>query len=107
MNTGVLPKNILDRTKCAFSDSVSQKERCLYTMIQEHIDTIISDEEYMKEKDKFTFNTPFTKESYYYRKKFHEYFGQGKSNVIPHFWMPKWTNAKDPSARTLSVYSEN
>jgi len=26
--------------------------------------------------------------------------------LIPHFWMPKWVNTNDPSARELNGYSE-
>ena len=37
-------------------------------------------------------------------KKFQEY---GYSdNIIPYYWMPKYVNAKDASARTLNVYNE-
>ena len=28
------------------------------------------------------------------------------SHILPYFWMPKYTNATDPSARTLTFYSE-
>ena len=72
---------------------------CLW-IIQEYVETIISDDEFIKCKDKYTFNTPLTKESYWYRKLFEEYY-PGKSNVIPHFWLPNWSNEKDPSAREL------
>ena len=108
-NTDTIPESIRQRTKCAFSDAVSKKERSLFNIIQEYIDTIITDEEFESQKDKFKHNTPFTKESYYYRKKFVEFFGDSeeKARIIPHFWMPRWTDAKDPSARVLSVYSEN
>ena len=27
------------------------------------------------------------------------------SHILPYFWMPKYTNATDPSARTLIFYS--
>ena len=39
---------------------------------------------------------------------FVEYFGDSeeKSKLIPHFWMPKWTDATDPSARTLKIYKK-
>jgi asparagine synthase (glutamine-hydrolysing) len=47
--------------------------------------------------------TPYTKESYYYRKTFHEYYKNDE--IIPHFWLPNqtWCNGqKDPSARALT-----
>ena len=70
--------------------------------IPKYVDTIITDEEYLSNKDKYTFNTPLSKESFWYRKIF-EYYYPNKSNVIPHFWLPNWTNVKDPSARELCL----
>src|SRR5690606_5074863 len=87
----IIPDNVLWRKKDAFSDSVSSKERSWYQIIQDHINNIVSDEEFENYKDIFRHNEPMTKESYYYRKKFCEYFGDDKSNVIPYFWMPKYT----------------
>jgi asparagine synthase (glutamine-hydrolysing) len=105
----IIPESVRIRTKNAFSDAVSTKERSWYQVIQEYIETVVSEEEYLREKDKFTHCTPFTKESYYYRKKFVEYFGDSEdiAKLIPYFWMPKWTSETlDPSARTLKVYRE-
>jgi asparagine synthase (glutamine-hydrolysing) len=48
---------------------------------------------------------PKTKEQYYYRTIFDQYY-ENMSLVLPYFWMPKYTNATDPSARTLAVYNE-
>ena len=49
-------------------------------------------------------NKPMTREQIYYRTIFERYYGR-HADVIPYFWMPKWTpNATDPSARTLDVY---
>lgn len=106
---GLLPHDVLYRTKGAMSDEVSSFNRSWYIVIQEYMETQISDDEYNKERNKFKYCTPFTKESYYYRKKFVEYFGESESvaKTIPYFWMPKWTNeTQDPSARTLKKYKE-
>jgi asparagine synthase (glutamine-hydrolysing) len=101
----IIPDSVLWRKKEAFSDGCSEVRRSWYEIIQEHIDNIISEEEYLTEKDKYIYCTPFTKESYYYRKKFVEFFGDSKADVIPHFWMPQWSKeTNDPSARTLKVY---
>lgn len=104
----ILPHNVLYRNKEALSDGCSTTQKSWYRIIQDKIDTIVSDEEFETHKRDFIHNTPFTKESYYYRKKFVEFFGKSeeKAKLIPHFWMPKWTNTTDPSARTLSVYKE-
>jgi asparagine synthase (glutamine-hydrolysing) len=104
-DTGLLPDAILWRSKEAFSDGVSGKQKSWFQIVQEYIETLVSEEEFRMESKKFTHNTPFTKESYYYRKKFGEYFGEAHSKVIPYFWMPRWSgNVGDPSARVLSVY---
>jgi asparagine synthase (glutamine-hydrolysing) len=101
----LLPPAILRRSKEAFSDGVSWKQKSRFHIIQEYIETLISDEEFATESKKYIHSTPFTKESYYYRKKFAEYFWERHSGVIPYFWMPRrsW-DVKDPSARILSVY---
>ena len=47
---------------------------------------------------------PLCKESFYYRKKFNELFGENH-HIIPRYWMPNWTSTNDPSARTLDIYN--
>lgn len=94
----LLPNNILWRTKEAFSDGVSCHGRSLFTILQERI---VSPEI----KVKYAHLTPTTDEQYYYRTIFEKHY-QNSSTVVPYFWMPKFINATDPSARTLNVYSE-
>lgn len=106
MHTNLLPRSVVLRMKEAFSDAVSSMDKSWYQMIQEHVDTIISDEEFEMNKGKYVVNPPPTKEAYYYRKLFEEKFGSQNVNVIPHFWLPKWSNTIEPSARTLKVYQE-
>lgn len=102
--TDLLPHSILYRSKEAFSDGVSHVNKSWYQIIQEHIDTLVTDEEYDAHRNDFTWNTPFTKESYYYRKRFEEYY-PNMGHLIPYFWMPKWNDhVTDPSARVLSHY---
>lgn len=96
---GLLPSEILWRSKEAFSDGVSTNEESWYTIIQNHVDTIISNEEFEREAPKYE-PKPLLKESYWYRKLFEEFY-PGKGDIIPHYWMPKWTDTKDPSARTI------
>ena len=102
----ILPDEVLWRHKEALSDGCSSEHKSWFHIIQDKINTIVSDEEYETHKNKYIHNTPFTKESYYYRKKFVEYYGDSeyKAKLIPYFWMPKWTDTNDPSARVLSVY---
>ena len=49
-------------------------------------------------------NPPKTLEQLFYRIIFEKYF-PNKGNTIPYFWMPKFTNAQDASARSLDIYS--
>lgn len=113
----LLPDVILWRKKEAFSDGVSKQTRSLYEIIQEFtkqqmgIDEENDGPDYYAElcksedvmSDVGGHLVPQTSEQYYYRKIFEEnYKGMGK--ILPYFWMPKYVNAKDASARTLSIY---
>ena len=101
----LLPDEILWRRKCAFSDGVSSIKNSWHKTLQDFINSRISDEEFERDKIKINHCSPMLKESYYYRKIFDKFFS-GHSHVIPHFWMPKWTDTIDPSARELSGYKE-
>lgn len=101
----MLPYEVLFRVKEAFSDGVSTKEKSLYQHIQEHVEGLIPDDEFEKCKDIYEWYTPVSKEAYYYRKLFDDYFGDENAEVIPHYWLPKWVGQiNEPSARVLSVY---
>lgn len=102
-NDNLLPSQILWRKKEAFSDGVSKQEKSWFSILQEFINNKITDMEFNNCKNNFIINTPKTKEAYYYRTVF-ERFYKKSSQVIPYFWMPKYTNATDPSARTLNNY---
>lgn len=101
----LLPLEVLFRKKEAFSDGVSSQEKSWFQIIQEHLETQISDEDFKTQQQLYSHNTPLTKEALYYRNIFEKYYS-GHSNVIPHFWMPnpKWCNVTDPSARVLNNY---
>ena len=117
----LLPNEILWRKKEAFSDGVSKHSRSLYEIIQEHTDELFNENEriefeYIKNspeiyqvvaRRKFNINylLPQTSEQCYYRKIFETHYG-GCGSVVPYFWMPKYVNAKDASARTLAIYNE-
>ena len=107
-NTHLLPEKVLWRTKEAFSDGVSGQNKSLYTIIQEHIDTKVDNlkNKYDAIREKIDgINAPTTSEQIYYRMLFEEYY-MGYANVVPYFWMPKYVNATDPSARTLEIYKD-
>ncbi|XP_031566811.1 asparagine synthetase [glutamine-hydrolyzing]-like [Actinia tenebrosa] len=104
-STNLLPKDILWRPKEAFSDGVSGTEpgKSWFEILQKHVSTQVPDEALSKAEELYPFNTPKTKEAFYYRQIFEESFS-GHENLIPYLWMPRWTEATDPSARTLSHY---
>ena len=97
----LLPNSILFRKKEAFSDGVSSHGRSLYIILQEYISNHLNEKE-MTTKYKVTIDT----EKYYYKKLFLTYYSNCE-NILPYFWMPKYTIATDPSARTLQHYEIN
>ena len=50
-------------------------------------------------------NNPKTKEQLYYRLLYDIYF-PNNSHIIPYYWMPKFVDACDASARTLEIYDK-
>jgi asparagine synthase (glutamine-hydrolysing) len=98
----LLPKEVLWRKKEAFSDGISSKEKSWYLIVKEYYNQKISDDEF-KTRHKLDGIIPLCKESFYYRKKFTELYRQNHS-VIPRYWLANWSNSRDPSARTLSIY---
>ena len=99
-----LPHEVLWRRKEAFSDGVSG-EKSWYEIVQEKVEEYVPDNFSERAAFAYTYLTPTTKEQYYYRYHFEALFGKFSSHVaIPHFWMPRWTTATDPSARTLDIY---
>ena len=98
----ILPDEILWRKKEAFSDGVTSKGRSLYTILQEKIALKLNSENI---DSSAKYGATIDTEKYYYKKLFDTYF-PNCDNIVPYYWMPKYTNASDPSARTLSFYSE-
>lgn len=98
-----LPTDVLWRRKNGFSDSVSSKHNSLSEIIKRNVEKIVSDNEFQTQKNKYTTNTPYTKESYYYRKIYDKYYPC--TDLTPYFWLPKWNEDQtDPSARFLDSY---
>jgi asparagine synthase (glutamine-hydrolysing) len=107
--TNLLPDEVLFRRKEAFSDGVSTTKRSWFSILQENINNMYSDADLVEKSAKYTHNKPPTKEALYYREIFEKHFGPREevANVIPYFWMPKWCDVKDPSAREIkSVYDK-
>lgn len=98
-----LPKEILWRQKEAFSDGVSKHTRSLYEIIQEYTNTKgVGNPMNQTHIWQHTQNPPKTSEQVYYRRIFESHYHN--ANILPHFWMPRFVDATDASARTLSIY---
>ena len=106
-STDLLPKSVLWRKKEAFSDGVSSHSKSWYQIIQEKINSEMSDEYFEEGIKKYEgFVVPHTKEALYYHK-IYDRFYPNQYGILPYYWLPKWvSNATDPSARTLEIYSE-
>ncbi|EDW73125.1 uncharacterized protein Dwil_GK16811 [Drosophila willistoni] len=101
-----LPSDVLWRQKEQFSDGVGY----------EWIDTIrqvatdhVTDEEFAQAAQKFPYNTPTTKEAYYYREIFeHQFPGESPAKTVVK-WVPRldWGCPEDPSGRAQAVHQIN
>jgi asparagine synthase (glutamine-hydrolysing) len=100
-HSGLLPPEILQRGKEAFSDGCSTMNKPWFKIIQDHCDRTISNEEFEEQRKKFSWLPPQTKEAYWYRTIFETCY-PGQAMAVPYMWLPKWTTQKDPSARLLS-----
>jgi len=92
----ILPRDVLWRTKEAFSDGVSKHTRSWFEIIQEFA------------RDMTGVSDMACAEQLYYDHIFHEIYGSKKHtrHIMPYKWMPSFIDAKDASARTLGVYQQ-
>lgn len=96
-----LPAEVLWRQKEQFSDGVGYN----------WIDTLIaygtsqvSDEAFAKAAELYPYNTPATKEAFYYRTIFHKHFPQKSAAETVRKWIPKWQENTDPSGRANQAH---
>lgn len=104
--SALLPKEVLWRRKEAFSDGVSKTSRSLYEIIQEKVASLDSKSISTNHNHYHSHNTPDTIEKNYYRNIFESHY-PNLGKVVPYFWMPRYIDAKDASARTLSIYNKS
>lgn len=97
---GLLPFEVLWRRKEAFSDGVSSAADSWYQRC-ETAPLSAGFKGYSRKHEGCIHNPPYTLESEYYRELFEMQFGVEAASVIPYMWLPKWSQTKDPSARTL------
>ena len=107
-----LPKNILWRQKEQFSDGVGYG---WIDFLKEYVESNISDKEFNMRNKKFPINTPKTKEEYYYRNIFEEFYkSEYAIKPVPSsksvacsteealLWDKDFQNLNDPSGRIIS-----
>ncbi|KAG7500807.1 hypothetical protein JOB18_030491 [Solea senegalensis] len=99
----LIPEEILWRRKEAFSDGLMSLKKSWYNCLQDHLDSMVNDDQMEKAQKTFPHLTPSSKEAYHYRQVFEKHF-PGRAGWLSHYWMPRWIQASDPSARTLSIY---
>ncbi len=96
-----LPDEVLWRQKEQFSDGVG------YNWIDQLIEycaSKVTDVELEHASNLFAYNTPTTKEAYFYRTIFHKYFPQLSAAQTVRKWIPKWQENQDPSGRANAAH---
>jgi asparagine synthase (glutamine-hydrolysing) len=96
-----LPDEVLWRQKEQFSDGVG------YNWIDQLIEfcaSKVTDVELESASSLFPYNTPTTKEAYYYRTIFHKYYPQSSAAETVRKWIPKWQENQDPSGRANAAH---
>ena len=100
---GLLPQSVFWRKKEAFSDGVSSQHKSWYQIIGEHMETLNIKDMTKEIYNYNNINIPKTKEQIYYRAIYDEAYPD-TADLIPYFWMPRFVESDDPSARTLKLY---
>eukprot|EP00002_Diphylleia_rotans_P001918 TRINITY_DN11145_c0_g1_i1.p1 TRINITY_DN11145_c0_g1~~TRINITY_DN11145_c0_g1_i1.p1 ORF type:complete len:561 (+),score=121.04 TRINITY_DN11145_c0_g1_i1:54-1736(+) len=96
-----LPEEILWRQKEQFSDGVG------YSWIDgliAYANEQVSDAEFSAAEYRFPYNTPTTKEAYYYRSLFYQLFPEPTCAMTVAPWVPTWGASKDPSGRAQKIH---
>ncbi|MFM2213778.1 MAG: hypothetical protein RL427_1041 [Bacteroidota bacterium] len=96
-----LPQEVLWRQKEQFSDGVGYN--WIDTLI-EYCASQVTDEQMAAAATLFPYNTPATKEAYYYRTIFHKYYPQVSAAQTVRKWIPKWQENQDPSGRANAAH---
>jgi asparagine synthase (glutamine-hydrolysing) len=114
---GYLPDAVLWRQKEQFSDGVGYS---WIDSLKAHAEAQVSDAQMQSAKFRFPYNTPQTKEAYFYRELFHRHFPQSwAAECVPGGpsvacstaaaleWDPSLKNVLDPSGRAVqAVHNE-
>ena len=96
-----LPDEVLWRQKEQFSDGVGYNWR---DQLIEYCASKVTDVELEHAPNLFAYNTPTTKEAYFYRTIFHKYYPQLSAAQTVRKWIPKWQENQDPSGRANAAH---
>ena len=96
-----LPEEVLWRQKEQFSDGVGYK---WVDELIEYCAAQVSDEQLAGANIEFPYNSPTTKEAYFYRSIFHKYYPQVSAAQTVRKWIPKWQENQDPSGRANAAH---
>ncbi len=96
-----LPYEVLWRQKEQFSDGVGYN---WIDQLIEYCSSKVTDEQLENAALEFPYNSPTTKEAYFYRTIFHKYYPQLSAAQTVRKWIPKWQENQDPSGRANSAH---
>ena len=96
-----LPKEVLWRQKEQFSDGVGYN---WIDQLIEYASSQVTDEQLAAATERFPYNTPATKEAYFYRDIFHKHYPQVSAAQTVRKWIPKWQENQDPSGRANAAH---
>lgn len=101
--TPYLPKSILWRQKEQFSDGVGYS---WIDGIKDNAAAFVSDKDFAKRAERWSVDTPDTKEAYYIREIFDGLFPSEAAAKTAVRWIPRgdWGCSSDPSGRSVSIH---
>jgi asparagine synthase (glutamine-hydrolysing) len=96
-----LPDEVLWRQKEQFSDGVGYN---WIDQLIEYCSSQVTDAQLAGAEAEFPYNTPTTKEAYFYRSIFNKYYPQVSAAQTVRKWIPKWQENQDPSGRANAAH---
>jgi asparagine synthase (glutamine-hydrolysing) len=96
-----LPAEVLWRQKEQFSDGVGYN---WIGQLIEYCASQVTDEQLSGAVTEFPYNSPMTKEAYFYRSVFNKYYPQVSAAQTVRKWIPKWQENQDPSGRANEAH---
>jgi asparagine synthase (glutamine-hydrolysing) len=99
-----LPRSILWRQKEQFSDGVGYS---WIDGIKDNANTVVSDAAFEKAAERWSVDTPDTKEAYFIREIFESYYPTEAAARTAIRWVPRkdWGCDGDPSGRSVKIHT--